>query len=71
VLVWVSRHLTEPVATALGRVRSADRWLAVAAYLTFAAPLLIVVYALVGGLIPLLAAMAVAAVAEVLVISRR
>jgi hypothetical protein len=52
-------------------VRSADRWLAVAAYLTFAAPLLIVVYALVGGLIPLLAAMAVAAVAEVLVISRR
>jgi hypothetical protein len=30
-----------------------------------------VVYALVGGLIPLLAAMAVAAVAEVLVISRR
>jgi len=71
VLAWVSRHLAEPVATALGRVRSADRRLAVAAYLTFAAPLLIVVYALVGGLIPLLAAMAVAAVAELLVISRR
>ena len=71
VLVWLSRRLTEPLGTALGRLRSADRRLAIAVYLTFAAPLLVVAYALVGGLIPLIAAMAVAAVAELVLVSRR
>lgn len=71
VLVWLSRRLTEPLANALGRMRKANRSLAGAAYLTFVAPILIMVYALVGGLIPLVAAIVIAALAEVLVITRR
>ncbi|MCA2213590.1 tetratricopeptide repeat protein [Jidongwangia harbinensis] len=71
VLVWLSRRLLEPVGTALSRLRTRDRRVAVAAYGTFTAPLLVVGYALVGGLAPLVAAMVVAAVAELLVITRR
>ena len=71
VLVWLGRRLTEPMATALTRMRTVDRRLAGAAYLTFVAPLLIFVYALVGGLIPLIAAMVIAALAEILVLTRR
>jgi Flp pilus assembly protein TadD len=71
VLVWLSRRLLEPVGTALSRLRTRDRRLAVAAYGTFTAPLLTLGYALVGGLAPLVAAMVVAAVAELLVITRR
>jgi hypothetical protein len=71
VLIWLSRRLTEPLANALGRMRKADRRLAGAAYLTFVAPLLILVYALIGGLIPLVAAVVLAALAEILVITRR
>lgn len=71
VLAWLSRRLTEPMANALGRLRRSDRTLAVAAYLTFAAPLLILVYALIGGLIPLIAAMVMAALAEIAVLVLR
>jgi hypothetical protein len=42
----------------------------VAAYLTVVAPLLLVVYAAVGGLIPLVAAIVLGAVAELLVLLR-
>ncbi len=69
--VWLGRRLTEPTGAALGRLRARDRRLAVAAYLAFTAPALIVLYAVIGGLVPLIAAMVVAAVAELLVISRR
>jgi tetratricopeptide (TPR) repeat protein len=71
VLVWLSRRLLEPLGVALGRLRTQDRRLAAAAYLMFAAPVLVLVYAMVGGLAPLLAAMAVAAVAELLILTRR
>jgi hypothetical protein len=71
VLFWLSRRLVEPLGVALRRLRMRDRWLAAAAYLTFAAPLLVLVYALVGGLAPLAAAMLVAASAEVLTLMRR
>jgi hypothetical protein len=71
VLAWLSRRLTEPLANALGRMRKTNRPLAGAAYLTFVAPLLILLYALVGGLIPLIAAMVMAALAETLVLTRR
>ena len=71
VLGWLSRRLTEPVAAALGRVRAKDRRLAVAVYGSFLAPVLVFGYALVGSLVPLIAAMVVAAVAELLVITRR
>ncbi len=68
---WLGRRLTEPLGTALGRLRTADRRLAVAAYLTFGAPLMVVVYAVVGGLVPLILAMLFAAAAELLVLTRR
>jgi Flp pilus assembly protein TadD len=71
VLGWLSRRLTEPVAAALGRARARDRRLAVAVYASFLAPVLIFGYALVGSLVPLVAAMVAAAVAELLVITRR
>lgn len=66
-----ARQLTEPTATALRRARSRDRRLAVAGYAALAAPVLVIGYALVGGVIPLVAAMLVAATAEILVLTRR
>lgn len=71
VLVWLSRRLTEPLGAALSRMRSRDRRLAVAAYLTFGAPLVVLGYAVIGGLVPLIVAMILAAVAELLVLTRR
>jgi tetratricopeptide (TPR) repeat protein len=71
VLIWLSRRLLEPLGVALGRLRTQDRRLATAAYLMFAAPVLVLVYAVVGGLAPLVAAMAVAAAAELLILMRR
>jgi hypothetical protein len=69
--IWLARRLTEPLGTALGRLRAGDRRLAVAAYLTFVAPLLVVVYALIGGLVPLIVALVAAAAAELLAATRR
>ena len=69
--IWLGRRLTEQLGAALGRLRRRDRRLAVAAYLTFAAPVLILVYAVIGGLAPLIVAMVLAAAAELLVITRR
>ncbi|GLY97011.1 hypothetical protein Acsp02_42650 [Actinoplanes sp. NBRC 103695] len=71
ILVWVSRRLTEPTATALTRLRQQEKPLAIAAYATFVAPLIVFGYALVGGLIPLVAAMVVAAAAEMIILVRR
>ncbi|HEU4347109.1 MAG TPA: hypothetical protein VFR35_04895 [Actinoplanes sp.] len=67
VLIWLSRRLSEPVRVALGR----DRRSRVAGFLTLGAPVLVFGYAVIGGLVPLVAAMVAAAVAELLVISRR
>ena len=68
---WLNRRLTEPLAAALSRLRTQLRPLAVAAYLTFAAPVLLLAYTFVGGLIPLIAAMLLAAAAELTVLTTR
>ena len=71
VLVWLVRQLAEPAGTALRRLRVRDRRLVTAVYIAFATPLFVVVYALVGGVVPLVTAMLLAAVAEALVLTRR
>ena len=68
---WLNRRLTEPLAAALTRLRARRRSLAAAAYLTFAAPVLLPVYALVGDVVPLVAGMVVAAAAELIVLTTR
>jgi tetratricopeptide (TPR) repeat protein len=67
---WLGRRLTEPIGSALGRLRRRDRRLALAAYLTIGAPLLLAVYGVAGSLVALIAAMVVGAVAELLVLLR-
>ena len=71
VVVWLGRRLTEPLTPALTRLRRRERRLAVAAGLTALAPLLLIVFAAVGGLVPLVAAIVVSAAAEMLVLLRR
>ncbi|WP_239164751.1 hypothetical protein [Actinoplanes palleronii] len=71
VVLWFRSRLSEPVGRVLSRLRSGDRWLAAALYLTFAAPLFLVAYAAVGGLPTLLACMALAAIAEAVVLIGR
>jgi tetratricopeptide (TPR) repeat protein len=68
---WLRRQLTEPVATVLARHRRQDRRLAWATWAAFCAPLLLVAYGLVGGLAAVVAAMVVAAGADLLVLTRR
>jgi tetratricopeptide (TPR) repeat protein len=68
--VWLGRRLTEPMGRALSRLRHEDTRLALAAFLTAAAPVLLVLYALIGGLVPLVAAMVAGAIAELLVLLR-
>ena len=55
---------------AAGR-RGSDRTLTVAGYLSLAAPALLPVYALVGGVVPLVAGMVLAAAASMLILVRR
>ncbi|WP_030443674.1 tetratricopeptide repeat protein [Actinoplanes subtropicus] len=71
VLIWLKRSIPGPLGAALARLRANHRWLAVALYLSLAAPLLLPVYALVGGVIPLIAGMLLAAVANMVVLTRR
>jgi Flp pilus assembly protein TadD len=71
VLIWLARRLREPIASALSRLRTADRRLTVAAYGTFIAPAGLVAYAVIGGPVPLVAAMVLAVLAELLVLVRR
>jgi Flp pilus assembly protein TadD len=68
--IWLSRRLTEPTSNALSRLRSQDRRLAIAVYATVAAQVLILTYAVIGGPIPLIAAMAVPATAVALALTR-
>ncbi|MDI6103829.1 hypothetical protein QLQ12_34965 [Actinoplanes sp. NEAU-A12] len=67
VVFWFGSRLPEPVRVVLPRLRAGDRRLAVAVYLTFAAPLFLLAYAVLGGPVPLVAGMLTAMVAEVLV----
>jgi hypothetical protein len=71
VVVALNRRLDERLATALARVRANARPLAAATYLMLAAPMVLLFYALVGGVIPLVAAMVLAAAAELLILLRR
>jgi hypothetical protein len=68
---WLRRRLTEPTGAALARLRAYRRPLAAAAYLTFAAPFLLLVYSLVGGVLPLVVCMLLAVSAELLVLFTR
>ena len=67
----LNRNVPEPLGTALARLRAHQRPLAAAAYVGFVAPLVLFVYALAGGVVSLVAAMVLAAVAEMLVLTRR
>nr|WP_238547436.1 hypothetical protein [Actinoplanes friuliensis] len=66
--VWLSRSLHEPVAAALRRL---PRRLSFACYATAVAPLGLLGFALIGGVVPLILAMVVAAVAELVVLTQR
>lgn len=70
-LTWLRHRLTEPVATVFRRLRTRDRGLAWAAYATGLSALLIMAYAVLGGPIPLVAALAVAALAQLTATPRR
>ena len=70
-IFWLNRRLTEPLPAALSRLRARHRLQAVAAYLTFAAPVLLLVYTFVGGVVPLVTAMLLAAAAELIVLTTR
>ncbi|GAA0419432.1 hypothetical protein Aca07nite_04860 [Actinoplanes capillaceus] len=71
VVFWFRGRLPEPAGVVMRRLRSGDRRLAAAVYLTFAAPLFLLGYAVVGGPAPLVAGMVAGAVAEVLVLADR
>lgn len=71
VLIWLGRRLTEPLGTALTRIGRHRRRLALTAYLAACGPVLLMSYAVLGGYLPLVAAIAVAAVAELLILTRR
>jgi tetratricopeptide (TPR) repeat protein len=69
--IWLSRRLTGSAAAGLSRLRTDDRPLAITAYAALFAPLLVVLYAVVGGSIPLVVAMLTAATAELIILIRR
>ena len=71
VMFWLNRRLSDRLAAVLARLRHTDRPLAAAAYLSFAAPLLLPFYALVGGVVPLAIGMILAATAELVILIRR
>ncbi|MFI5493287.1 tetratricopeptide repeat protein [Actinoplanes sp. NPDC051859] len=69
VTVWLGREVRpDSIGTVLERT---SRRLSRAAYATLTAPLLLVLHAAIGGLVPLVAAMVVAALAELFVLTRR
>ena len=70
--VWLARQVRpERLGTALGRVREKNPRLVVAVWATALAPVLLVCHAVIGGLVPLIAAMVVAAAAELIVLTQR
>jgi hypothetical protein len=71
VVFWFRGRLPEPAGVVLRRLRDSDRLLGVAVYLTFASPLFLLAYAVVGGPVPLVAGMLTAAVAEMVVLLHR
>ncbi|WP_067509896.1 tetratricopeptide repeat protein [Actinoplanes sp. TFC3] len=68
--VWTVRQVRpESLGAVLSRLRRTDRRLTVAAGAVTLAPVLLIVHAAVGGLVALVAAMVVAAVAELVVLT--
>ena len=68
VMAWLTRQLPVPVGTALREIRGSRR-LAAAVYATALAPLGLVAFAVVGGVVPLVIAMILAAFAELVVLT--
>ncbi|GIF09097.1 hypothetical protein Asi03nite_66350 [Actinoplanes siamensis] len=71
VVLWFRSRLAEPAGLVLSRLRGTGRALLAALYLTFAAPLFLLAYAVVGGLPTLIAGMVLAAAADLVVLTRR
>ncbi|UQU68356.1 hypothetical protein COUCH_02835 [Couchioplanes caeruleus] len=71
-VVWLTRQVRpEPLGTVLRRARTTAPRLVLAVYAAVLAPALLVLYAVIGGLAPLVAAMVLAAVAELMVLTQR
>jgi tetratricopeptide (TPR) repeat protein len=70
VVAWLTRQLPVPVGAALRELRGAGRLVA-AVYATALAPLGLVAFAAVGGVVPLAIAMVLAAFAELVVLTQR
>lgn len=70
VVAWLTRQLPVPVGAALRELRGAGRLVA-AVYATAIAPLGLVAFAAVGGVVPLAIAMILAAFAELVVLTQR
>jgi len=70
VLIWLRRSIPGRLGASLARLRANRRSLAVALYLSLAAPLLLPVYALVGGVLPLIVGMVLAAAAGLVILIR-
>jgi len=70
VMAWLTRQLPVPVGAALREIRGSAR-LAAAVYATALAPLGLVAFAVVGGVVPLVIAMILAASAELIVLTQR
>jgi Flp pilus assembly protein TadD len=70
-IVWLNRTVPGRLGPALAQLRAGNRPLAAAAYLSFAAPVLLPIYAAVGGVIPLIAGMVLAAAATMLILTKR
>ncbi|BBH65073.1 hypothetical protein ACTI_17580 [Actinoplanes sp. OR16] len=68
---WFGSRLPERGGVVLSRLRASDRRLAIAAYLCCAAPVFLLLYTVIGGLVPLVVAMVLAAAAELMVLTSR
>ncbi|MEV4704762.1 hypothetical protein [Actinoplanes sp. NPDC049316] len=72
VTAWLTRQVRpEPLGAVLHRARTAVPRVTLAVYASALAPVVLVLYAVIGGLAPLVAAMVLAAVAELLVLTQR
>jgi hypothetical protein len=69
-VVWLARVLPVPFGTAIQEVRSTPRLVA-AVYAAALAPVGLVAFAVVGGVVPLVVAMVLAAFAELAILTQR
>jgi Flp pilus assembly protein TadD len=69
--IWLVRRLTEPLSSALARLRTRDRRGATAVYGALTGPIFLMLYAGVGGRFLLIIAMVIAAVGQMPLLVRR